>query len=106
MKQAPVQVSVILPGPVQTEIFNAVQPQHDDPVVAGHHQAMVDLLAANGMSASEAASTIFSQLKAGKFWVSTHPEMTQMMAKQRAKALSELTTPSMDMDSAFNLDSL
>lgn len=103
MKSDKVQISAVLPGPVKTNIFTAIDQQHD-PVVAEHHQAMIDLLEANGMTAQTAAETIFEQLARGQFWVSTHPEMTAMMAKQRAANLTSLATPSMLMDSAFNID--
>ena len=103
MKSSAVQVSAVLPGPVKTKIFSSVK-QHQDPVVAEHHHQMVELLEANGMTAEEAAKTIFEQLAKGQFWVSTHPEMMAMMAKQRAADLSSLATPSMGMDSAFNMD--
>ena len=103
MKSDKVQVSAVLPGPVKTKIFASVAQQHD-PVVAEHHQAMIDLLEANGMTAQAAAETIFEQLAKGQFWVSTHPEMTAMMAKQRAANLASLATPFMLMGSAFNID--
>ena len=35
----------------------------------------------------------FSQLAAGDFWVTTHREMTQGMAQQRAAYLAALATP-------------
>ena len=41
----------------------------------------------------EAARRIFSQLAAGDFWVTTHREMTQGMAQQRAAYLAALATP-------------
>lgn len=103
MKSAAVQVSAVLPGPVKTKIFDSVD-EYDDPIVAGNHRAMVDLLAANGMAPDVAAQTIFEQLARGEFWVSTHPDMLAMMAQQRATNLSSLATPAMETDSAFNVD--
>ncbi len=103
MKSAAVQISAVLPGPVKTRIFESVE-QHNDPEVASHHQAMIDLLEANGMPAQTAAKTIFEQLARGQFWVSTHPELTAMMARQRAANLTTLAIPSMNQDSAFNFD--
>ncbi len=97
IKQAKVQVSAVLPGPVKTQTFSALDGA-DDPVVAEHHRAMIELLGENGMSAEQAAQTIFEQLAAGKFWVSTHPEMTVAMAQQRAAGLTSLAD-----SSAFNI---
>ena len=103
MKSDLVQVSAVLPGPVKTRIFESVS-THDDSAVAEHHRVMIELLEKNGMTPQAAAETIFEQLAQGQFWVSTHPEMTAMMAKQRADNLSSLAKPSMDIDSAFNVD--
>ena len=103
MKSANVQISAVLPGPVKTLIFECIEEQLDT-VAAEHRQQMMALLDTNGMSAEAAAQTILQQLSAGKFWVSTHPEMTQMMAEQRARHLSSLATPALDMESAFKAD--
>ena len=103
MKSSAVQVSAVLPGPVKTKIFSSIE-QHEDPDVAEHHKLMIEMLEANGMAPQEAAKTIFEQLACGKFWVSTHPEMMAMMAKQRAAHLSSLATPSLDTDSAFSIE--
>ncbi len=103
MKSANVQVSAVLPGPVKTRIFESIDEQLD-PVAAEHRQQMTNLLDENGISAEAAARTILQQLYAGQFWVSTHPEMTRMMAEQRARHLSSLDTPTLDVESAFSVD--
>ena len=103
MKSVPIQVSAVLPGPVKTQIFNSIE-QHPDPIVSNHRQEMIDLLEKNGMAPKDAAETIFEQLSSGQFWVSTHPEMTAMLAQQRAASLSMLMTPSIHVESAFNID--
>ena len=100
MKQAKVQVAAVMPGPVKTRIFSAID-EATDPHVAQHLKEMVELLDQNGMQAGEAAAMIFAQLTEGKFWVSTHPEMVQQMAAVRAQHLSALDTPGMDADNAF-----
>ncbi|RLQ21362.1 SDR family NAD(P)-dependent oxidoreductase [Seongchinamella sediminis] len=103
MKQASIQVSAVLPGPVKTKIFAALD-EATDPAVAEHHRQMVELLDRNGMGPEEAAETIFHQLQDGQFWVSTHPELTRAMAQQRGHSLSCLATPQLDANSAFNLE--
>lgn len=100
MQQAAVQVSAVMPGPVKTRIFSAID-EATDPHVAQHLADMVELLDQNGMEAGEAASMIFTQLAEGKFWVSTHPEMVQEMAAVRAQHLSALDSPAMDSDNPF-----
>jgi hypothetical protein len=100
LKAAPVQISAIMPGPVKTRIFSSIDAA-TDPFVASHLNDMEHMLEQNGMETGEAASVIFDQLAAGKFWVSTHPEMVQGMAAVRAEQLSALQPPAIDPASPF-----
>lgn len=100
LKAAPVQIAAIMPGPVKTRIFASLDAA-TDPYVASHLNDMERMLEQNGMEPGEAASVIFDQLAAGKFWVSTHPEMVQGMAAVRAAQLSALQTPTIDPTSPF-----
>ena len=59
---------------------------------------MHGMLAADGISGYEAAQRILPQIAAGQFWVSTHPQMTQQFAQQRAQHLSNLATPQMPIE--------
>lgn len=92
VKQAPIQVSAILPGAVATRIF-ADSGTGGDPVNARHRQAMMAMLEAQGMSGYEAAQRILPQIATGQFWVSTEPEVTAQFARQRAAHLAALATP-------------
>ena len=100
LKAAPVQIAAIMPGPVKTRIFASLAAA-TDPYVASHLNDLERMLEQNGMEPGEAASVIFDQLAAGKFWVSTHPEMVQGMAAVRAEQLSALQTPAIDPASPF-----
>jgi NAD(P)-dependent dehydrogenase (short-subunit alcohol dehydrogenase family) len=92
LKQAPIQVSAILPGPVSTRIFADSQTTRD--ATSDRHRAlMAGMLEHQGISADEAARRILPQLAAGEFWVSTHPEMTRQFAAERARHLSALAAP-------------
>jgi len=89
---APISVSVVTPGPVSTRIFR-------DAAVAGegaarHQQAMEKMVGA-GISGREAGQRILAGIARGEFWVSTHPEMTAAMARQRADHLAALATPAL-----------
>ncbi|MAD65819.1 SDR family NAD(P)-dependent oxidoreductase, partial [Haliea sp.] len=79
VKKAPIQVSAILPGPVATRIFEDSK-TGEDPVNAHHREIMRNMLKADGISGYEAAERILPQLAEGKFWVSTHPEITAEFA--------------------------
>ncbi len=102
MKGAPIQVSAVLPGPVQTPIFSVLN-RTSDPQVAQHLADMEDLLEHHGLATKEAAEVIFAQIAAGEFWVSTHPDMTRAMAALRGQQLSELRAPDLDSNSGFDI---
>jgi short-subunit dehydrogenase len=92
VKKAPITVSAILPGPVATKIFDDTQPVQER-MALHHREVMRAMLEHEGITGVEAARRIFSQLAAGDFWVTTHPEMTQGMAQQRAAYLAAMATP-------------
>jgi NAD(P)-dependent dehydrogenase (short-subunit alcohol dehydrogenase family) len=94
LKQLPIAVSAILPGPVATRIFTDSAGTKDE-VSNFHQKVMEDMLAANGMTGMEAAKIILPQIAAGEFWVSTHPAMTKAYAGNRARHLTELSLPAL-----------
>ncbi|GAB3272476.1 SDR family NAD(P)-dependent oxidoreductase [Parahaliea aestuarii] len=94
VKQSPIRVSAILPGPVATRIFED-SGQSSDTASAEHGAMMHAMLQADGMTGLEAAQVILPQIAAGEFWVSTHPEMTRQFAAARAAHLSALAMPSL-----------
>ena len=92
VKQAPIQVSAILPGPVATRIFEDSKPG-TDLMVVHHREVMRAMLTQSGISGLEAAERILAQIAAGEFWVSTHPEITAEFARNRAAHLAALARP-------------
>lgn len=94
LKASRVQVSAVLPGPVATGIMRDAA-QGSDALSRQHQAAMQALLQQNGLGAGAAVSTIFEQLAAGEFWVSSHPEMMRQMAAARAQMLQALAPPSL-----------
>jgi short-subunit dehydrogenase len=97
LKQTPIHVSVIMPGPVATRIFTDSATTAD---ASSHHhrQVMQEMLASQGISATEAARLILPRIAAGEFWISTHPQMTREMARQRADHLAGLAVPELAPD--------
>jgi NAD(P)-dependent dehydrogenase (short-subunit alcohol dehydrogenase family) len=93
LQQKPVQVSVVLPGPVNTRIFADAPTGKDAAAVAKHRATMMGMLQQHGMTGREAADIIMAGLAAGDFWVSTHPEMTAQMAGARAQHLAQRQAP-------------
>jgi NAD(P)-dependent dehydrogenase (short-subunit alcohol dehydrogenase family) len=89
------RVSVVLPGPVMTRIFEDAPIGQDAASVAHHMRVMKDMLAQHGMPAKQAASIMLERIAAGDFWVSTHPAITEQMARARAEHLQQLARPTM-----------
>lgn len=89
MKTSDVHVAAILPGAVRTNIIDSVA-SPKEALAAEHHREMLALMEKHGIAADEAAARIFTQLQAGKFWVSPHPEMLRELAGNRADVLSSI----------------
>ncbi|MFJ4904908.1 SDR family NAD(P)-dependent oxidoreductase [Streptomyces sp. NPDC093249] len=75
MKGAPIQVSVVTPGSVKSEIFRAARPGESLPpeVTAfnGHLQALAD---EHGLTPEEHAERVFEMVAEGKYWAIPQPE--------------------------------
>lgn len=97
LKKAPITVSAIVPGPVNSQMFIAPETARADvdPDVAAHLELMRAYLAQHGIAPDEAARRIFAGLAAREFWVSTHPDITAEVAGRRANYLAELAPPRM-----------
>jgi short-subunit dehydrogenase len=83
-----ITVSVVLPGPVATRIYEDAVCEENKDVRDG----LRNFLAA-GMPADEAAKAILEQVAAQRFWISPHPEMLTSWARGRAAYLAALTDP-------------
>jgi len=98
LQPKPVNVSVVLPGPVATRIFEDANGADAEPVVAGHREIMRRMLVDQGITPLEAGRIILEGIAAKQFWVSTHPDMTAAFAKRRADHLAGLTDPAMNAE--------
>ena len=96
MQERPVNVSVVLPGPVATRIFDDANGADAADLVASHREMMREMLAIQGIMPLEAGQIILEGIAARQFWVSTHPEITAAMAQARAQHLAGLTVPAMN----------
>lgn len=96
LQARPVSVSVVLPGPVATRIFEDANGADDPGLISGHREVMRDMLASQGMTPLEAGRVILEGIAAREFWVSTHPDITAGMAQARAHHLAGLTVPAMN----------
>jgi NAD(P)-dependent dehydrogenase (short-subunit alcohol dehydrogenase family) len=96
LQPKPVSVSAVLPGPVATRIFADANKGGEGAAGEGHRRIMDQMLASGGITGLEAGRIILDGIAAGDFWVSTHPDMTAVMARARADHLAGLTTPAMN----------
>ena len=94
---APISVSAVLPGPVSTRIFDEAATGRDRAQIEGHRKVMNEMIrGAGSMTGKQAAEVILAGIAAREFFVSTHPEITAQMAKQRAEHLATLSTPTLN----------
>lgn len=93
LKQAPIQVSAVLPAQVATRIFEDVAADPSNAMVSKQRDMMRAMLTQQGITPEQAGGIILAGIAAGQFWVSTHPETTGYMASARAAYLSTQATP-------------
>ncbi|MFD9035732.1 SDR family NAD(P)-dependent oxidoreductase [Streptomyces sp. NPDC059567] len=75
MKGAPIQVSVVTPGAVKSEIFRAARPGADQaPEVTGFSDHLQTMSDERGLTPEEHAERVFAQIAEGKFWVVPQPD--------------------------------
>jgi NAD(P)-dependent dehydrogenase (short-subunit alcohol dehydrogenase family) len=100
LTETPIDVSVITPGIVRTSIFeDATTARGEKGDWAERNRAALrKSLVSVGMDVEVAACLIFEQLATGKFWVSTHPEMTESFAVRRADYLRTRERPSLTQE--------
>jgi short-subunit dehydrogenase len=85
---AAVQISVALPGPVQTRIYADANNGPLDPLAAAERaRALTTMLDEQGVTPVDAARTLLAQTAQGTFAVTTHPDMMKSMAATRAQQL-------------------
>ncbi|MFO0689065.1 MAG: SDR family NAD(P)-dependent oxidoreductase [Myxococcota bacterium] len=93
---APISVSAVLPGPIATRIFTDAATPKDSSKIEFHRKMMQDMTHGPGsLTGKQAAERILAGIAEKQFFVSTHPEITAQMAKQRAEHLATLSTPTL-----------
>jgi len=95
LKQAPIQVSAVLPAQVATRIFEDIATEDSSDLVRNQRDMMHAMITQQGITPEEAGEIILAGIASGVFWVSTHPETTSYMAAARASHLSTLATPAL-----------
>jgi len=93
LKEAPIHVSAILPAQVATRIFEDAPADRTSQFVERQREMMHMMISEQGMTPEQAGEVIFDGIASGAFWISTHPAITEHMARGRADHLSGLATP-------------
>lgn len=95
LKNAPIQVSAVLPAQVRTRIFEDAPADRGSGFVERQREMMHAMITEVGLTPEEAGHAILKGIAAGDFWVSTHPEATAQMATARSDYLAKLAPPTM-----------
>ncbi|MFE1547140.1 SDR family NAD(P)-dependent oxidoreductase [Streptomyces sp. NPDC058718] len=75
MKGAPIQVSVVTPGSVKSEIFKAARPgEGTPPEIAAFNEQLQTLADEHGLTPEEHAERVFEMVAEGKYWAIPQPE--------------------------------
>ncbi|MEU3750898.1 MULTISPECIES: SDR family NAD(P)-dependent oxidoreductase [Streptomyces] len=75
MKGAPIQVSVVTPGSVKSEIFRAARPgEGTPPEIAAFNDHLQTLADEHGLTPEEHAERVFEMVAEGKYWAVPQPE--------------------------------
>ncbi|MFJ7954740.1 SDR family NAD(P)-dependent oxidoreductase [Streptomyces sp. NPDC096319] len=75
MKGAPVQVSVVTPGSVRSEIFKAARPgETAPPEIAAFNDQLQAMADEHGLTPEEHAERVFEMVAEGRYWAIPQPE--------------------------------
>ncbi|MFI8916244.1 SDR family NAD(P)-dependent oxidoreductase [Streptomyces sp. NPDC053513] len=75
MKGAPIQVSVVTPGSVRSEIFRAARPgETAPPEIAAFGDRLQAMADEHGLTPEEHAARVFEMVAEGKYWAIPQPE--------------------------------
>lgn len=98
LTESPVGVSVLCPGFVKTDLMSkepeTVNSPADSPIAEFTNQMLrngVD----SGIPAADVADQVVAAIKAGQFWILTHPEMSQRPVERMQRAADGVNPPLM-----------
>ncbi|MEV7564101.1 SDR family NAD(P)-dependent oxidoreductase [Streptomyces tanashiensis] len=75
MKGAPIQVSVVTPGSVKSEIFKAARPgETAPPEIAAFNDQLQAMADEHGLTPEEHAERVFEMVAEGRYWAIPQPE--------------------------------
>ena len=98
-----VKVSVICPGAVNTDIVEKTTLAEGSNDATAHRDRMNAMVRGSDVGPDQAAEMILDQVLAGKFWVTSHPEMLRQLAAARGQHLTDLTEPTLSPSMRYML---
>jgi NAD(P)-dependent dehydrogenase (short-subunit alcohol dehydrogenase family) len=94
MEQLPIDVSVVLPGNINTQIYEgSILSNGATDTGARIKKLLTGMASHHGMSPNQAGQIIFDKVRAREFWVATDPELTQQTVAGRVEFLRAPTRP-------------
>ena len=90
---APVRVSLLAPGPVQSSIFNDPFGDKVTPETAAFVDTMRTMLTANGLSPDDFAERVFAAMADGEYWIIPQPEALDPLFDRRVQAITGRQAP-------------
>lgn len=93
LKSAPIHVCSVLPGMLKTSIFEEQAGQGEPGSASVYRKAMREMASLHGMDLDEGCRVMMQQIAAGKFWVSSQPEMTADAIARRVEFLRDQRDP-------------
>jgi NAD(P)-dependent dehydrogenase (short-subunit alcohol dehydrogenase family) len=87
---APIQVSVVFPAAVRTQIFTEAEDLGE--AAGGMMTTLRDMLTTRGMDPDEAGALILRRAGEGHRWISTNPQMAEGFARMLSERLDDIVT--------------
>ncbi|MFF6792185.1 SDR family NAD(P)-dependent oxidoreductase [Streptomyces filamentosus] len=99
MKGAPIQVSVVTPGSVKSEIFKAARPgETAPPEIAAFNDRLQKLADEHGLTPEEHAERVFERVAEGKYWAIPQPEQLFPALQPRTDMILAEENPRLQTD--------
>lgn len=90
---APISVSLLAPGPVQSEIFANPFAGTVHPATQKFVEQMQAMTALHGLSADAFAARVFEAVERGEYWIVPQPEMLDPLLLARFEMIRDRQTP-------------
>lgn len=98
MRKAPIQVSVVMPDSVQSEIFRAARPGEGvPPEIAGFNAQLQQRADEQGITPEEHARRVFELVAQGAYWAIPQPEVLDAVLQGRTDMILNRTVPTLGL---------